>query len=113
MTDATYVKVLSLHEGVQAQLSVLRAPVPSNHAVPHHNPLLHPGIDVEGDVLRSAHHEVEDDSAAQIRQEACSTCLSALCILHRTNTHLSAPWSTMPLMITVLLGYIPPGIMLE
>lgn len=62
MTD-TYIKVLSLHEGVHAELCVFLAPVTSNHAVSHHNPLPHPGVHVEGDVSRSAHHEVDAHSA--------------------------------------------------
>lgn len=76
VTDTTYIKVLSLHEGVQAELSLLLAPVTVNVAVSHHNPLLHPGIHVEGDGPRSAHHEVDSDSAAQIcRRKVRCVCL--------------------------------------
>lgn len=64
MTNTTYIKVLSLHEGVHAELSFFLAPVTSKHAVSHHNPLPHPGVHVEGDVPRSAHFEVDAQSAA-------------------------------------------------
>lgn len=77
MTDTTYIKVLSLHEGVQAELSLLLAPVTVNVAVSHHNPLLHPGIHVEGNGPRSAHHEVDSDSAAQICRKVRCVCLQS------------------------------------
>lgn len=60
----TYIKVLSLHEWVKAELSLLLTPVTSDHAVSHHHALPHPGIHVEGDVPRPAHHEVDAHSAA-------------------------------------------------
>lgn len=55
----THVKVLPLREGQPAELSLLVAPLPSSPAVSHHNALLHSGVHVEGDVLGSAHHQVE------------------------------------------------------
>lgn len=66
MTDTTYIKVLSLCEGVEADMSLLFAPFIVNPAVSHYNPLLYPGVNMQGNVLRFAHHKVELDSAAQI-----------------------------------------------
>lgn len=74
MTDTTYIKVLSLHEGVQAEFPVLLAPVTSNHAVSDHNPLPHPGVHVEEDVPRSAHHEVDAHSAAHTTMRVICVC---------------------------------------
>lgn len=58
----SYIKVLSLSEGVEVHLSLLCPPVSSNPAVPHHDPFLHSRVHVENDVSRSAGHEVDGDS---------------------------------------------------
>lgn len=55
----THVEVLPLGEGRPAELSLLFAPLPSSPGVSHHDALLHSGVQVEGDVLGSAHHQVE------------------------------------------------------
>lgn len=74
---ATHVEVLALPEGVEVVPPLLLAPAPSLLAVPHNNLLLHPGIEVEGDVVGAAPHKVELDSAdtgiGQYEPDLCCT----------------------------------------
>lgn len=63
--EVSYIKVLSLHEGVHAELSVLSAPCLSSPVVPHHHAFLHPGVHVEGDVSGPAYHQVDPHPATQ------------------------------------------------
>lgn len=61
----THVEVLPVREGVHTELAFLLTPAASDLAVPHHDSVLHSGVHVEGDVSRSAHHEVEAHPATQ------------------------------------------------
>lgn len=70
---ATHVKVLALPEGVELDLPLLTAPASSQPAVPHNDLLLHPGVQVEGDVLGAAPHKVKMDSAATTRKSGSTS----------------------------------------
>ena len=91
MTDTTYIKVLSLHEGAHAKLSFLLTPVTSNTAVSHHTPIPHSGVHVEGNVPRSAHHKVDAHAAIQDCLLAYAYLLILMNACTHTQTHLSAP----------------------
>lgn len=52
------IKVLSLCEGVAAELAFLFAPFPTDFTVSHHDAIFDSGVQVEGNVVGSAHYKV-------------------------------------------------------
>lgn len=110
-----YIKVLSLHKGVDPELYLLLSPHSSNPTVSDHKTLSYSGVQVESNVTRESNHEVKGKPTNNQRDHRnCSVLWKHVTNdLHIHDTYLCAPYGTIPLITIVLFPDMPPGIILE